>query len=272
MPRRSAHLRRLHAQEERLLDRSEAAADAVERAVRRLWRRLLAELVPGAPWFVVQRRVAAILRELPATIATVADSLTGTVADSVVAAREAVRTSARPVLEDTTATDRAMQFAFDAILPGPTEEQVRQLVYSSGWQRRFAELTRLADADALAATVASSIARGDTPRQTAAAIRPLVQDVQASARRIARHETVRVAHEARLAAYEELGEFVEGYQIHAVLDSRTRPEHRRRDGTIYYRNPGPGQKGFDAMPRPPMEADGTVAFNCRCYLTPVLGG
>jgi hypothetical protein len=24
------------------------------------------------------------------------------------------------------------------------------------------------------------------------------------------------------------------------------------------------------MPRPPLEADGSVAFNCRCYLTPVL--
>lgn len=270
MPRRSAHLRRLHSQEEQLLARSEAAADAVERAVRRLWRRLLAELVPGTPWFVVQRRVAAILRELPATIATVADSLAGTVADSVAAARETVRGAVRPVMEDTTATERAMQFAFDAILPAPTEEQVRRIVYSSNWQRRFAELTTLADPDTLAATVASSIARGDTPRQAAAAIRPIVQDVQASARRIARHETIRTAHEARFAAYEELGDFVEGYQIHAVLDGRTRPEHRRRDGTTYYRNPQPGQLGFDRMPRPPMEADGSVAFNCRCYLTPIL--
>ena len=73
-------------------------------------------------------------------------------------------------MEDTTATERAMQFAFDAILPGPTEEQVRRIVYSSNWQRRFSELTRLADPDALAATVASAIARGDTPRQAAAAI------------------------------------------------------------------------------------------------------
>jgi len=285
----------LHRQEEQLLARSEASADAVERAILRVWTKLLAELKPGTPWLVVQRRVADVLRQLPTAIAALARELAGTVTESVAAAREAVRTSAprptledtseggpefpdppphkrRPTLEDTAAVDQLGRFAFDAVLPGPTPEEIHRLVYSSGWQRRLAELTQLADPEALAAAVASSVARGDTPRQAAAAIRPLVQDVQASARRIARHETVRVAHEARFAAYEELGDFVEGYQIHAVLDSRTRPEHRRRDGTIYYRNPGPGQKGFDAMPRPPMEADGTVAFNCRCYLTPVLGG
>lgn len=264
-------IQKLHRQEEQLLARSEASADAVDRAIRRVWLNLLAELKPGTPWLVTHRRIADVLRQLPTAIAALARELAGTVTDSVVAAREAVQTSAsRPTLEDTAAVDQLGRFAFDAVLPGPSPEQVHRLVYSSGWQRRLAELTQLADPESLAAAVASSIARGDTPRQAAAAIRPLVQDVQTSARRIARHETVRVAHEARFAAYEELGDFVEGYQIHAVLDSRTRPEHRRRDGTIYYRNPIAGQKGFDAMPRPPMEADGSVAFNCRCYLTPVL--
>jgi SPP1 gp7 family putative phage head morphogenesis protein len=275
MPRRS--LRPFHSQEERLLARSEAAAEAVDRAVARLWREILAILRPGTPWFVVHREVSAALRRLPETLAVVAKDLADTVADSIRSGRatlaDQVRTSApRPLTEDSgTATDRLVSFAFDTVFAAPSQDEVYGIVYSSGWQRRFAELTTLADPDSLAAVVANSIARGETPRQAAAAIRPLVQDVGASARRIARHESIRVAHEARFAAYEQLGEFVEGYQIHAVLDSRTRPEHRRRDGTIYWRNPKPGQRSMAEMPRPPMEADGSIAFNCRCWLSPVLG-
>jgi uncharacterized protein with gpF-like domain len=70
-----------------------------------------------------------------------------------------------------------------------------------------------------------------------------------------------------------------GYQVHATLDQHTRPWHKQRDGTVYYKNPGPGQKGMAQMPNPPDEAadprerpPGTphTAWNCRCYLTPVL--
>ena len=53
-----------------------------------------------------------------------------------------------------------------------------------------------------------------------------------------------------------------GHQVHAQLDQNTRPAHRIRNGNIYYANPEPGQKGLDEMPHPPMEADGSVAFNC----------
>lgn len=81
---------------------------------------------------------------------------------------------------------------------------------------------------------------------------------------------MRIAHETRMQAYEELGEMVIGYQIHATMDARVRPHHAARSGTIYYKKPGPGQLGTNKMPRPPLEEDGTVAHNCRCWLTPVL--
>ena len=57
--------------------------------------------------------------------------------------------------------------------------------------------------------------------------------------------------------------------IHAVLDERTRPLHRARNGLIYYKEPVGNQKSVADMPRPPIEPDGTVAFNCRCYISPV---
>ena len=64
--------------------------------------------------------------------------------------------------------------------------------------------------------------------------------------------------------YSALPKELVGFQIHAILDSRTRPAHRERDKTVYYKNPRYGNLGFDQMPNPPLEADGSTAFNCRC--------
>jgi len=55
-----------------------------------------------------------------------------------------------------------------------------------------------------------------------------------------------------------------GYQVHGIMDDRIRPEHRARNGTIYYRVPRYGNPGLDKMPNPPLEADGSHAWNCRC--------
>jgi hypothetical protein len=74
----------------------------------------------------------------------------------------------------------------------------------------------------------------------------------------------------QMTAHSQLGDLVAGWQIHATLDERTRPEHAARNGTIYWIHPKAGQRGVDEMPHPPMEADGSTAWNCRCFLTPVL--
>jgi hypothetical protein len=61
-----------------------------------------------------------------------------------------------------------------------------------------------------------------------------------------------------------------GYQVHGIMDDRIRPEHRARNGTIYYRVPRYGNPGLDKMPNPPLEADGSHAWNCRCWIVPIL--
>lgn len=72
------------------------------------------------------------------------------------------------------------------------------------------------------------------------------------------------------AAYESLPRNLVGFQVHGILDDRIRPAHRERNGTIYYKNPRYNNPGFDQMPNPPLEADGTIAYNCRCWLTPIM--
>lgn len=147
---------------------------------------------------------------------------------------------------------------------------VRQPTASLSWQGRIASISGLAPPDQLAALVIQGISQGQTVDRMARAIFPTVNGVRTSARRIARTEGMRVAHEARMDAYAGLGDLIIGYQIHATMDWRVRPHHAARNGTVYYRNPKPGQESMARMPRPPIEEDGSVAHNCRCYLTPVL--
>lgn len=254
-----------HDQEERLLHRAEASARRVERRVQGMWRQLLATIGEQQPWPLLLQRLTAVLKSLPEIAGQVGQDLQ---AEAHRSYTQVQTSTPRRVRESDISFTVAV---LNEVLPDLLPEVAQTLVYSSGWQRRLATLTRLGSPEALAATIATAIANGATPRQAASLIQPLVQDVQSTAMRVARHETIRVAHEARLLSYESLGpDLVIGYQVHAVLDERTRPEHRRRDGHRYYRNPTVRQRGFDKMPRPPMEANGTVAFNCRCYLTPIL--
>ena len=76
--------------------------------------------------------------------------------------------------------------------------------------------------------------------------------------------------QVRLENYGALPRDLVGFQVHGILDERIRPAHRERNGNIYFKNPRYGQMGFDEMPNPPLEADGSTAFNCRCWLTPIL--
>jgi SPP1 gp7 family putative phage head morphogenesis protein len=112
----------------------------------------------------------------------------------------------------------------------------------------------------------------EPPTSIAREILPAVQNVQASARRIARTESLRVAAAVQMEAHAGLGSLVVGYRINATLDKNTRPEHRARDGTAYYAHPQGDQLGYDQMPRPPQESDGSMAWNCRCWLSPLIRG
>lgn len=148
------------------------------------------------------------------------------------------------------------------LFPAPTREYAERIVHAGDWEDRIRAGGGLADPSAVAHRVAVGLAMGRTPAQITRDILPAVSMVASSARRLARTETMRVAAQVQMDAHAGLGDLVVGYQVHATLDERTRPEHRARDGTIYYAEPRAGQLGYGQMPRPPMEADGTPAWNC----------
>lgn len=174
-------------------------------------------------------------------------------------------------------SDAELRRRFDALLfEPPTAQQVqailRQPVAGRSWEQDLTRASSLAgfDPERMATALAFGFAAGKNPRELAKDLLPAVQGVKSSARRIGRTYGMQVAHHAQMQAHAELGDLVDGYQIHALLDQWTRPAHRARNGTIYWRRPQPGQLGLDQMPHPPLEADGSMAWHCRCWLSPVL--
>jgi SPP1 gp7 family putative phage head morphogenesis protein len=150
------------------------------------------------------------------------------------------------------------------------ERIVRAPSAGTSWQARMTQLTRLAAPVDVANLVAGWAASGQPPATLERALRPVVQGVRSTSRRVARTEGQRVANAARMEAYSGMDDVIAGYQIHGTMDSRTRPHHAARNGMIFWKAPPPGQPGLSQCPHPPMESDGTVAHNCRCWLTPVL--
>lgn len=167
----------------------------------------------------------------------------------------------------------------DILLPAPTEEFVNRVVFASDgipWTERLSTLSRLATPETMAAVASQGYLAGENQQQIAKRLLPVVENVRASARRVARTEGLNVAHRAQMACHAQLGDLVIGYQVHDAMGPNARTDHAARSGTIYYREPKPGQIGMELMPEPPIDKGGPhedgagVKPNCRCWLTPVL--
>jgi SPP1 gp7 family putative phage head morphogenesis protein len=134
---------------------------------------------------------------------------------------------------------------------------VRSPIAGITWEQRIMSLSRLVDPAQVAAKVVAKFAEGANVRQIYKEILPLVDGgIKASAMRIARTESMRIANAAQRASYADLGDLAIGIQIHATLDQRTRPHHGLRHGTVFYfdgRSPS-----IDIAPDLPDEP------NCRC--------
>lgn len=147
------------------------------------------------------------------------------------------------------------------------------------WEQGLAAATKLADPGVIRSLITTGFSEGKTPAQVAKMLLPAVQGVASTARRVARTYGMAVSHGASDAAHAELDDLIIGTQVHSVVGNPySRDWHVARSGTIYYKSPGPGQKGMDQCPRPPLEAIDArerpagapmLAHNCMCYLTPV---
>lgn len=173
------------------------------------------------------------------------------------------------------ASVQRMTAAVEALLfPALERAAIRNIVrtpepYSGKtWAERLADLSRkVANPERLANELVTSIALGEPQGELVKRVDKLVGPLHGTSKMIARNEAARVAEAANKESWQALGELQAGVQVIAVLDERTRPEHAARSGRIYWNEGTPNVR--DA-PNPPYEADGTLAYNCRCTLAPVL--
>ncbi|CAB4160544.1 Phage head morphogenesis domain [uncultured Caudovirales phage] len=270
----------------RQLLKQDEIAIRVDKTVSKAWKELLKILKnPTAPG--AQYQIAQILRQMVHNgivdlylgLAKIAHSAykdtSNEIASEVPVALLTVALSRRRTTEAMRkATDSEHNEIQRMLFPALSDRKVQDIVFSpsagTSWTARMTQLTRLAPPDQVAALVTQWAAQGRPPRDLEAALLPLVNGVRSTARRVARTEGQRVANKVRMEAYSGLEDVIAGYQIHGTMDSRIRPHHAARNGTIYWKDPKPGQPGLRDLPHPPMEADGTVAHNCRCWVTPVL--
>lgn len=139
------------------------------------------------------------------------------------------------------------------VLPVPSEAVVRQRVERLIGPFVAQPRPDLVSPERMAATLVQSYAAGKDIDSIAEDMLPVADGVRASARRVARTWGVHVANESQFQAHEQLGDAIIGYRLKSARIESTRWWHRDRHDQVYLRNPGPGEKGFAQMPRPPME-------------------
>jgi len=158
----------------------------------------------------------------------------------------------------------------ELVFPPPSPARSREILdavdeQGFNFESRLEKLTRKADdADRVANEIAVGFSEGENLQELEKRVRPLVDGIKSSAKRVVRTEGLRIAERMQRETWEQLGDTMTAVQILATLDQNTRPAHALRNGRLHFREPTGDQLGLDTLPLLPDEP------NCRCWSTPVL--
>lgn len=174
-----------------------------------------------------------------------------------------------PVAGKPISSDEFRKLMDQMLLPPLTEKQVEAIVKSpnphtgESYEERLTNLSKkVKSPEQVAGEIVTGMALGEDVKGLRKRIDGHVGKLHGSSTRIARTEARRVAEKANVESMEQaLGDLLDGWQITAVLDERTRPHHAARHGTIWRKG---GDPPYEAKPELPDEP------NCRCTLIPVL--
>jgi len=172
--------------------------------------------------------------------------------------RRALKTPARPRLAKQLPSKKTIAKAKEP----PTAAEVRSIINQGGYKRRLKKWSKkISDRDLVAQKIADGVAKGKTQEQIAKSIRPHVESLASSARRIIRTEAARISNLMAERTYAQFSEVIRGFQIVAILDMVTRAHHAARHGTIFWKKGRPNAASRPVLPDEP---------NCRCTYAPVL--
>jgi len=178
-------------------------------------------------------------------------------------------------------TDERKREIFTRLLfPQPDQDWTNRILalvmQGQTWYQALDASMRAAEygPDRLANIVATGYALGKSQRDIATDVLPWVDGLRWRGARVARTFGLAVAGRAQREMHEQVDDLTIGFMVRATLDERTRPAHRLRNGTVFYRQPdgsflskvpvpGPPGKVLREMPHPPVEGDGSLSWNCR---------
>jgi len=186
------------------------------------------------------------------------------------------REPARPEMSD----ERKREIFTHLLFPQPDEDWTNRILalvmQGQTWYQALDASMRAAEygPDRLANIVATGYALGKSQRDIATDVLPWVDGLRWRGARVARTFGLAVAGRAQREMHEQVDDLTIGFMVRATLDERTRPAHRLRNGTVFYRQPdgsflskvpvpGPPGKLLREMPHPPVEGDGSLSWNCR---------
>jgi len=133
-------------------------------------------------------------------------------------------------------------------------------------QRLSSRLWSDADKAVIQSQLTTGLAKGETVEELTDRLSSALDTVDWKARRIARTEARRALERDNFERTNEvLGDTIVAYRIQAVLDNRTRPAHRSRNGRIYRRQ----SDGSYRSRRGELLPELPDAPNCRCMAVPI---
>lgn len=155
-------------------------------------------------------------------------------------------------------SDEFRKLMDEALIPPLTESQVEAIVKSpnphtgDSWEKRLTDLSsKVQSPEQVAGEIINGMAMGESVKPLRDRIDKHVGKLHGSSMRIARTEARRVAEKANVESMKQaLGDLLDGWQITAVLDERTRPLHAARHGTIWRKG---GEPPFEEAPELPDE-------------------
>lgn len=259
---------------EELSDRADVASEKIDLTVTSAWDQILAIIKksPDRDYNTTRRDAQHILNQL-------ANQLIAHGEDILVDAVDFGYKSTFKIFDDhvpkafwETATKESVleqeNVESHPIYQQPNRQEARAIINKGfrgqNWKSRMNKWsTKITDHDKVAELIAQGAANGEDIDKTAKKVAKYVGNLGASARRIVRTEYHRVANKAQEKVYSQFGDAIVGYQIVAVRDERTRPSHRHRSGTIFWKprtNKRPSTNQKPELPDAP---------NCRCSYVPV---
>lgn len=154
------------------------------------------------------------------------------------------------------------------IFPGVPRSEIRRIILSQNIPQRI--LKRMQKTGKSPTMISNLVTITTDPIKRAAILSQYFASMRNEAYKISRTSVSGMVAKTTRKAFDSLPTDLIGFQVHGIMDNRIRPAHKERNGTIYYKKPRYENPGFDEMPNPPYEADGSIAWNCRCWLTPVM--